>query len=155
MRLAANRVNLTSSSIAQCNYVKLLDKHQSTEKGIHNIVTLLGLQSDDLTYLDFDTKVRRKRRRLFRKSTSLRSNWEIVQYVVRRLSIRVNRTVKWYRVAVIKTRRKFYQTIVECDLKSGVIIMTMRRHCDDESIYNLELSGLHEIINGIGIVKSK
>ncbi|CAH2076213.1 unnamed protein product, partial [Iphiclides podalirius] len=57
MQLATSRVHFTSSSIAQCNYVRLLNKHQSAERGIHNIVTLLGLHSEDLTYLDFDTKL--------------------------------------------------------------------------------------------------
>ncbi|XP_013179598.1 PREDICTED: formin-2 isoform X2 [Papilio xuthus] len=142
MQLATSRVNFTNSSVAQYNYVKLLNKPNSAERGVHNIVTVLGLHSDDFALVDFDTKVKRARRKLFRKTQLLDDDRTLVPYVRKTLTINMDRAVEWFRIVIFNTKRKFCETLVEWDMRSGVIIVAIRRDCDRKCLYDVKISRL-------------
>lgn len=142
MQLATSRVNFTNSSVAQYNYVKLLNKPNSAERGVHNILTVLGLHSDDFALVDLDTKVRRARRKFYRKTTLLENDRTLVPYVRKTMTINMDRAVEWFRIVIFNTKRKFCETLVEWDMRSGVIKVAIRRDSDHKCLYDVKISSL-------------
>ncbi|XP_068632499.1 uncharacterized protein [Battus philenor] len=146
MQLGTSRVNFTNSSITHFNYVKLLNKHQSAESGVHNILTLLGLHSDDLTYVDFNTKVRRVRRKLFRKSPPAKHYKELIPYDRKKMTINIDKTWRWFRIVILTLKRKFGEIILEWDTRSCVIIVTILQDNDCPCLYEMKIPNLFEVV---------
>ncbi|XP_039751017.1 formin-2 isoform X2 [Pararge aegeria] len=93
MQLSSNRVNF-ATSIAQYNYVQLLCNNRPTRKRIIDIVTILGLHTDDKarfggvkkTYISHDK----------RKQSPNRS--ALVLCVVKKLQFNINNTKCWFKL---------------------------------------------------------
>ncbi|VVC98382.1 unnamed protein product [Leptidea sinapis] len=90
MQLSTSRVKFTNSSISQFNYVKFLCKYQSKRKGIQDIVTILGLHSDNVASFDRDF--------LGVSSGVLKRKKEstLMVYVSKKLRFNFARTSKWF-----------------------------------------------------------
>ncbi|XP_050346682.1 protein cappuccino isoform X2 [Nymphalis io] len=56
MQLSSNRVNF-ATSVVHFNYVKLLSKNRPARKRVQDIVTVLGLHTDDLSHFTSDTNI--------------------------------------------------------------------------------------------------
>lgn len=112
MRLSTNRVNFTNSYVAQFNYVKFLCKYQSKRKGIQDIVTILGLHSDEIASYDIQS--------VKTDDCCVKLQWSqnsLVLCVSKKLCIYFERTMQWY-VVVLNMHGKSMKMIFEYDLKS-------------------------------------
>lgn len=119
MQISTNRVNFTNSSVAHFNYVKFLGQQRSTEKGVQDIVTILGLHTDEITLntglVSASRRYRSASRRLKKRTLALVS--------VKKLYFKMLKTVQWYRSVLLVLNCDRQRIKVKSDLRIGIITM--------------------------------
>lgn len=117
MQLSTNRVNFTSSSVAHFNYIKLLSTRYR-ENNINDIVSVLGLQTDEVVTIKAGYASQRQRSRSRRKN---REQDLMVFAQPKKLTMKFSKQRLWYRVPVVVVNQKCYVFRVVCDLRTSVI----------------------------------
>lgn len=127
MQLPTNRVNFTTSSVAQFNYARFLTKSQSPQKGITDIVTVLGVHSDSFAALDktlFQCKIKKITR-----------NRSLVLFVpLKNVEFNIRKPKNWFRIKLTQVRH----FSIECDFQTGEMIWISDNNvaqCCDNIIY--------------------
>lgn len=132
MQLSTNRVNFTSASISQLNYAKFLCKSGSTQKGIEDIVTILGLHRDNFSR---EKRLNVVSRRLRSTARRLRNKGALVPFVPpKNVKFNFEKPVSWYIVVVFALYNENCEIQLMCDLRTGVLKMCFRERRADYTI---------------------
>lgn len=119
MQISTNRVNFTNSSVAHFNYVKFLGQQRSTEKGVQDIVTILGLHTDEIT---LSTGLVSASRRLRSASRKLKKR-TLALVPISKFYYKIERTVQWYQSVLFVMNSNRQRIKVECDIRIGIVTM--------------------------------
>lgn len=121
MQLTTNRMNFTTSSVAQFNYARFLTKSQSPQKGITDIVTVLGIHSDGFAALDKTLSF--ISRRLQCKIKKIRKKRALVLYVpLTKVRFNSHKPESWFRIELNQMELHCGHISVECDFRTGEIM---------------------------------
>ncbi|CAG4971927.1 unnamed protein product [Parnassius apollo] len=102
---------------------------------------------------DFDTKVRRIRRKLFRRSTPIKNNRALVQYIEKTVILNTSRTAKWFRIVMFTVKRNFGVFTMECDVRTGLIIVTIMQVSDSRPLYDIKVPKCFDVIQKSSILR--
>ncbi|XP_028175572.1 protein cappuccino isoform X2 [Ostrinia furnacalis] len=119
MQISTNRVNFTNSSVAHFNYVKFLGQHRIADKGVQDIVTILGLHTDEITINTGLVSAARRFRSASRRAK--KCAWVLVP--LKKLSYRIERTTQWCKTVILVMNSERQRIKVESDLAIGVLTM--------------------------------
>ncbi|XP_030027501.2 formin-2 isoform X2 [Manduca sexta] len=139
MHFSANRVNFTSSSVAQINYVEFLNKFRSTKQGIQDIVTILGVHTDDV----FSSGTKKTPKALWRRSfyKCIKKKDSLVPYTrVKKLKFQFGRTSQWLSVAVLVINKSNSKMYINCDLKVGLIEIRFYVCKNGHTLYDIKVT---------------
>lgn len=120
MQLSTNRVNFTSSSVAQINYVEFLNKSRTTKKGVQDIVTILGLHTDEA----FSYNTQKKTKLLWQRSVTrcLKNKYAVMAYVpLKSLKINFEKTLRWFQYVFLYFNQGEHKIAISCDMKMAII----------------------------------
>lgn len=118
MQLSTSRVNFTNTSVSQLNYVKFLSK-RSSQKGVQDIVTILGLHTDDAT--TFCVTNTSEEKLCLVHAVEKIHYWSLVPYHPKQLKYNFIRPSEWFKTVLLVENHSNYVTRIECDLRSGTI----------------------------------
>lgn len=121
MQLSTNRVNFTTSSVAQFNYARFLTKSSSTQKGISDIVNVLGVHCDGFAAFEKTRSVISWR--LANKVRILRKSRALVLFVPpKKVKFKIDKPESWCRIEL--THMKLYCGFIstECNFWTGEIM---------------------------------
>ncbi|XP_021203910.2 protein cappuccino isoform X2 [Bombyx mori] len=125
MQISTSRVNFTSSSVAQINYVEFVNKFRTTKKGVQDIVTILGVHTEDVF-----TKTKKKSpKSLWRLSLdkclikkSKQNQLALVKCVpLQRIKVNFERTLEWFQSVILNINNNGYNTEMRCDLRMALL----------------------------------
>lgn len=120
MQLSTNRVNFTQSSVAQFNYARFLTKSSSTQKGIADIVTVLGVHSDGFPVLDKSLSVISRLETKIRKSGKNRA---VVLFVPpKKVRFKIYRPESWFQLELTHVKLYCGHIYYECNFRTGEIM---------------------------------
>lgn len=121
MQLSTNRVNFTTASVAQFNYMKFLSQFRSKDKkDVQDIVTILGLHTDDVATFD-KFYISDYAAPKYYCVLENRTRQSLVPYVTKKLSFNIEKTSKWFHVIIdINPNIK-----MECDLRTATLTMVL------------------------------
>lgn len=142
MQISTSRVNFTNSSVAHFNYVKFLGQHRSAEKGVQDIVTILGLHTDEITINTGLVSAARRFRSASRRSR--KRDWVLV--ALNTLRFKIERSSQWCRSVIITMKSERQRVKVECDLAIGV--MTMEYEITSSYVISIENRILQKVLSG-------
>lgn len=121
MQLTTSRMNFTTSSVAQFNYARFLTKSLSPQKGITDIVTVLGIHSDGFAALDKTLSF--ISRRLQCKIKILRKKRALVLFVpLKKMRFNSHKPESWFRIELTQMKLYCGHISVECDFRTGEIM---------------------------------
>lgn len=121
MQLSTNRMNFTTSSVAQFNYARFLIKSQSTQKGITDIVTVLGVHSDGFAALDKTLSF--ISRRLQCKVKKIRKKRALVLFVpLKKVRFNGHKPESWFRIELMQVKLYCGHFSIECDFRTGEVM---------------------------------
>ncbi|CAG9785527.1 unnamed protein product [Diatraea saccharalis] len=120
MQFATSRVNFTNSSIAHFNYVKFFGQHSCPEKGVQDIVTILGLHSDEITSINTGLVSASRRHRSASRRLKRRA---LVIVPQRKLNFTLHKPVRWSKSVIVIVNDERRKIKVECDLRTGIVTM--------------------------------
>lgn len=121
MQLSTSRMNFTTSSVAQFNYVQFVNKFRSSRKNFQDIVTVLGLHTDDIQILNLE-ELKEKRVRHNLVSKREKRNLDLVLYRVKKMTFQIRKTALWFRIAFIAINQPGYSFKIIYDLKMASIV---------------------------------
>lgn len=132
MQLSTNRVNFTSASIAQLNYAKFLCKSGSTQKGIEDIVSILGLHRDNFSR---EKRLNVVSRRLRSTARGIKNKRALVPFESpKKVFFNFVKPVTWHHFVVFALIKENCELQLKCDLRTEVLIMCI---CEKRSVYNI------------------
>lgn len=130
MQLSTNRVNFTNSSIAQFNYVKFLNKHRDTQEGINDIVTILGLHTEEHTAFETEIKFTSKSDPLILNTVN--ANKKLIVYVPKKepsINFLYNIPVQWFRYTMYVLNGERRRIKFKSDVRKVVLVIEYIEKC--------------------------
>lgn len=120
MQLSTNRVNFTTTTVAQFNYMKFLSQFRSKDKkDVQNIVTILGLHTDDVAIFDIsECEYEEPKQCSALESRVFKS---LIPYVTKKLSFNLSRNSNWSLVEF----DLYKNTKIICDFKTMALTMVL------------------------------
>ncbi|KAI8422362.1 hypothetical protein MSG28_006223 [Choristoneura fumiferana] len=141
MQLSTNRVNFTNSSIAQFNYVKFLSKHRDTQDGINDIVTILGLHTEEHTAFETEFKFTSKSDPVI--IDIVNTNKELMVYEPKKqpsITFFYDIPVQWFRYTMFVLNGEKRRIKVKSDVRKVVLIVEYIEKCS--ILYRVHVSTL-------------
>lgn len=143
MQLATNRMNFTTSSVAEFNYARFLIKSQSAEKGIADIVTVLGVHSDSFAALDKTLSF--ISRRFQCKIKKIRRKRALVLFVpLKKVKFNSLKHESWFRIELIPVKLYCGRFTIEYNFRTGEIMWVCENNVTRCFIIICYCNGLRE-----------
>ncbi|XP_049867761.1 protein cappuccino-like isoform X2 [Pectinophora gossypiella] len=146
MQLSASRVHFTSSSVAQFNYVRFLGKTGSTQRGIEDIVTVLGLHNDNSASLDKTLAFVSKRLRC--KIRRLRNRRALVHIPVKKINFNFQKSIEWFIFVIFAITLDTREIKFVCDWKIGTVMCFCEWTSLNTSLYEINISSNMDVSSG-------